>query len=512
MSRRIVWWLAAAALAGTACIDWVGAREAYCAGGGAGCPADAGPDAGLQDAGGMDAGDTDAGGEDAGADAGSDDAGTDAGAVDAGPVRLTFVVVVGDGGTTGRIEWFDGGLACDDVASPCAVDVARGADLEVRGEPGTWGVLTGFSGCDVDQPFGRCALTALADATITATFDRPNLLFVTSGGYPLGTFSREPDGGTNADVVARANTICADVAADAGLPGTFLAFLGRAGYDPTAASRIGAGRGWIRVDGRPVFDDLSLPGAAAAPLFPPALSERGDLIPINERIGTGMSRLGGVATNKNCNDFNSSQGSIHLASGFANMGGAAWFDDGAAQVGCGINFHLACFGIDRRVPVRVDRSRPTRLAFVTATAFIPGDGGLAAADALCAQEAVTEHGHDGGVFNAYLFEPGPVVPTARLGSSSVPWARPDGVVVVPLPALFRSSQGAIGPQAPLSNEDTARFWIGVANATCSGWTDGANTSQQPQLGRAWVSAGNWDSVIGAGRCNGTSNRLACFER
>ena len=175
---------------------------------------------------------------------------------------------------------------------------------------------------------------------------------------------------------------------------------------------------------------------------------------------------------------------------------------------CFGSYRLACFGVDRSVPVRLDRAMPTRLAFVSSP--WPVDGGVAAADTFCDAEAATAHGVDGGTFKAYLFT-GAGSPLDRLGSSSVvPWARPDGVVVVPDVSSFLAD--AVDLEAPLSNQQQY-FWIGaVAGGNCSNWNVG--DSSYPARGRSF-DAEAWDGANvndGFVMCSDTGTRLACFQR
>lgn len=451
------------------------------------------------------------GGDDAGED-GGEDGGEDAG-FDAGPppAQLTFAIDAGTAGASGRIEWADGGgLLCDLAQSPCVMTFDAGTLLQLRGVPAnTWDVLVGFSGCTAPV-HGRCDLTVSSDATVTAQFDRANLAFVTSGLLP-GGFARNPDGGANFEPIATANAFCAAHAADAGLPGTYLAFIGSTptSYNPTGAANIGRARGWLRVDGKPAFDQLRN-NAISNPLYPLVLTERGDPIPTGPaqpRVLTGMTTSG--VSIHHCSNY-TSMGPADLTVGAPSMGGQLWADLGWAHA-CFGTYRLACFGVDRQVPVRIDRAEPTRLVFVSSAWEV--DGGVAEADALCDAEAAAVH-QASGTFNAFLFRPPAADPRTRLnGLSSVPWARPDGVIVVPDVSTFLAD--AIDIAAPLTNQPGAYFWVGSSQNHCSSWTSASGAGNAVQRGRAFDSSANWDATDvndGFMWCNDTTTRLACFQR
>ncbi|GMU60602.1 MAG: hypothetical protein AMXMBFR34_23650 [Myxococcaceae bacterium] len=503
MKRRVILVLAVAA-GFVGCINWAGAEDEFCRENptAAGCEAylDAGSGGGGGGLGGGVGGGT-GGGVSGGTGGGGDpDAGTGGGTGGGGatgPSQVTLNVSVA-GGTTGQIMWLDGGVACP--AGTCTLVVDAGTELRLRGASGRFGVLTGFSGC-AQPAHGLCQLTVTGNPTITASFDRPNLVFVTSSTFPVGGFSL--DGG---DAIAYANSLCAFHAADAGLPGNFTAFLARPNplRDPFAA--VASARGWIRVDGKPAFDTLDV-GSAYNLLYPLVLTEQGARLTSGVPIATGLSAAGGVGNT--CGNFLATG---QLSVGSPTAGGTRWFaDNQGGPCPVAFNYHLACFGTDRSVPVQVDRTRPTRLAFITDAPWRV-DGGLSAADSACATTATNSYGADGGTFWALLSSSGMSNPFQRIGnpSSTVPWARPDGVIVGPNPMGLRAE--AVDVDAPLSNLG-AWFWVGASGLHCDGWTN-PSAGGNPPYGAAFESGSGWYPTfrIGPAVCGRTDLHLACFQQ
>src|SRR5437868_4155746 len=103
----------------------------------------------------------------------------------------------------------------------------------------------------------------------------PNIVFVTSTRYTA-----------NLGGLAGADAICQAHATDAGLPGTYRAWISTAAEAP--ATRFGGARGWARVDGKPFIDTLADLFSRQQIFFPPLLNENGVNV---------ASRYPGTATN-----------------------------------------------------------------------------------------------------------------------------------------------------------------------------------------------------------------------
>jgi hypothetical protein len=175
---------------------------------------------------------------------------------------------------------------------------------------------------------------------------------------------------------------CNAAAAEAGLPGEYRAWLSTAAS--YARERLSGGRGWMRPDGAPFADTID-DIAAGRILTPLLLDEFGqEVIPATagDAVATGTNPFGLLDPGSNCHDFANDQAG-NLTAGYTIATRDLW--TAATSVPCGIPMRLYCFGVDQNVPL----TRPAdlgKIAFVSAPDFLP-DQGLAAADAVCGQEA-----------------------------------------------------------------------------------------------------------------------------
>ena len=141
------------------------------------------------------------------------------------------------GGGTGAVS-LDGGPAC---ALPCTATLTAAAAhvVTATAEAGAWFEGWVGAGCG-----GRdaCALALSADVTLTARFQpEPNRVFVSS------VSTTGALGG-----LAGADAFCQGLATAAGLTGAFEALL-HDGVTP-GMDRLVGGRGFIGIDGAPIFD------------------------------------------------------------------------------------------------------------------------------------------------------------------------------------------------------------------------------------------------------------------
>lgn len=189
-----------------------------------------------------------------------------------------------------------------------------------------------------------------------------NYVFVTS------TFHIGDLGG-----IENADQICNERARDAGLPGTYRAYLATSTESPE--ERLGSSSGWLRPDRRPFVysrDDL----VSSLIRFPLLLDEHGRL---SEHVGQGL-RIG--STHQNCLDWTSADTSHRVPGGYVGLT-VRWNKGALGQRHT--EEPLYCFGIDHDAPIP-PVSVGGRLAFLTRGAVSP-DEGRDAADRLCADEA-----------------------------------------------------------------------------------------------------------------------------
>jgi len=162
--------------------------------------------------------------------------------------------------------------------------------------------LVCFAGCDDESTSvdaggadagGSDAGAAATDAGPGASDAGPRMLrmFVTSR-----SFSGDLGGRSGAD------GLCELVARDAGLEGRFVAFI--AGTQPggryTGHERVPADNVWYRVDGMPINDSWLTIRFNEPLLVAPNLDERGNPVPADAFVWTGIGRDGDPAIGEDC--------------------------------------------------------------------------------------------------------------------------------------------------------------------------------------------------------------------
>lgn len=194
---------------------------------------------------------------------------------------------------------------------------------------------------------------------------------------------------------------------------------------------------------------------------------------------TGSDELGQLAAGYNCSDWTVSGTTDSLHLGDIYGGAGAW--SGRAGSSCAQSWPIYCIGVGLQRGLQREWSTG-RVAFVSSSALPPG-GGLAAADALCAQEA----GNAGlpGSFKA-LLAAGGASAASRFSLQGDPWVRPDGVAIVD-----KAADLGVGRLiAPIDVSASAAYdfgggawaWAGAtstatpgdAASTCASWTSTAS--------------------------------------
>lgn len=372
----------------------------------------------------------------------------DGGDASDGLARITIESSGAIGGTIVGAE----GFSCSSTGG-CTLAVEPGTPVWFRGlaAPGTW--FAGWSGkCGGNF---NCEFIADGDLTIQADFAAlPNRVFVTS------TTTNGAFGG-----IAGADAICSARATAAGLSGTFIAYLS----DPTVnvATRLGASRGWVRIDGAP-FADLASELSTGKIVFPPRLDEQGTDLG-NVPVFTGSNA--GVTTAQHCIKWASALATevgsgtrTHLSSATRSSGGQT----------CDQQNRLLCVETGRNVQVRAYPDPDSPLAFMSRTLWTPG-AGRASADATCATDA-----SNAGLAGTFLAA---ISTTTESIESRFPagqtYRRIDGVRLSRSPGLFAADYIDVAPEldpfgALVSNDywtGTRRWAVtGQASDTCADWT------------------------------------------
>jgi hypothetical protein len=292
-----------------------------------------------------------------------------------------------------------------------------------------------------------------------------NIAFVTSTVHDPLTFGTDGAG---------ADAICAQTATAAGLAGDYRAYV--ATTSVPATDHLGNSRGWIRIDGKPVADQVTDLQSGHV-LYPLRVDENGDdLGPAMITVATGADLNGRASSSGNCGDWTGVNGSQY-AFGNPLASGADWVVSSTAL--CPNLAHLYCFGVGLSSPLEVTPPPGGRLAFVSVQSAMPASG-LAAADALCAGEAAAAQLP--GTFRA-LLSTSTASAMSRFDMSRPTWVRPDGVALADSPLAFANGDLTASPSITALGTETAAKAVMTGGppadpsmGSCADWTStAANT-------------------------------------
>ena len=431
----------------------------------------------------------------------------------------TYALTVSKLGTgTGTVTSSPAGITC---GGDCSEVYNHGTTVVLTATPttgtaATASVFAGWSGGGCTGT-GTCSVSMTGARSVTATFDRaPNVMFVTS------TTSMGALGG-----VTGADATCQSLAQAAGLVGggagqnaTFRAWLSSSSV--SAASQMGSASGWVRRDGRPVFNTVA-DIAAHRLIYPPRLDQNGNDVGEVQRVWTGTNASGTfsgsqclAATGASPWGGTSGTGTVGLASG-----NSAMFTSFGTPPGCTVQARLYCMGIDRTATV-TPTAQTGRFAF-TSTATFSANGGLAGADAICQSEA-TGAGLSGSYRALLATESATAI--SRFNTGGAPWIRVgDRVRLTPTAAALGTPGLKVVDTVPNVNAaGTVRFgdtllWTGAADPgtvalqgiSCANWTSLANKGQGGRAGDTGVV----DMWFGARVDQGTTceqpRRVICLQ-
>lgn len=340
------------------------------------------------------------------------------------------------------------------------------------------------SGADTGEEVG-------SSATGETMGPGPNVVFVSSTGM------------SPADVTpASADEFCSQLATDAGLSGTYVAWISTDEVD--AVERLGDARGWVRPDGQP-FVDRQTDLIEGRVLYPPVLDENGN--PKRGRVGLTATASDGTGSNYNCEnwtDFTDGYFSFGRPGGGAELWGAGFLRSCADPE----PVHLYCFGVDFTTPVEYQPVEG-RFAFVT-QAEAMGSAGIDAFDALCNQEA-----GGGGLPGSYralvATEAAPAFD--RFDTTGATWVNTLGVPlaesagILPDLAHLDAAPSLTAAGDPIGGE----YWTGasspnsVSGNTCSDWTSAEG------IGDFYYAAATTDWFDAPAHNCDASDRLLCLQ-
>lgn len=491
------------------------------------------------------------------ADASDANDANDAAVVDAGTVTLTLNVLVRPGATLTSIS-VNGTAVCSGgaCAGTITTPVPKLATITVHASPGA----------ENDAHFGGALCKGTADCQFVADADKSASLTVTAQNYVFATSTKHdgnfaalapaPTGGVG-DGLAGADALCKSLATQAGLPGTYVAWLSTP--EVSAIERIQTARGWINTHGDPVFDNpigtLGDPGINTGEMFyAVGYDESGAKVtPLSyEFVFTGTQGNGTRApdnfhSNGHCNRWTSNNGPA-ANYGFAFHGSQNWSDYDIRvidksfneQWSCSQQGRVYCFGISHATatakPVIPTRPAVSRRVFLSQT--VTAAMSTAAFDTACGSEASAMS--LGGAWSAYLST------TTQSATDRVPlladtsrggFYRLDGVPVFPsVGDLVRPNAAPRAAITQLADgsyllNDRGYAWTGVfgpANAptpaapgapgptsyTCADWTVATGSNGATGTASAVLpELLNGEGIIGLNyySCD-VPARFYCFER
>lgn len=417
-----------------------------------------------------------------------------------GPVLTVNFRPIG-AGVTGSIISNPPGISCTGPCTTSAVfPSGTVVQLTVTGVSGS--ALVGWLPTSCSGT--TCSVTMTSSQTVTYTATGNNIIFTTSAGFP-----------GNLGGLAGANAKCSTAAANAGLPGHYVAWLATTTTD--AQSGLGSARGWVRPDGLPFADTVGTSGGTTGLIngqvyYPPLLTELG--IPIESSFVYTGAAADGSWSGESCSDWASASSTVSGSVGASYGSGLSW-SIGGGGIACSSAGQMYCMGTDLAAPVSFS-AQTGRRAFVSKGNFDPSTG-IATADQLCQSEATSAGLPNASQFLAFI--PSTTASAfSRFSTSGANWVRPDGTQLTSSPSSFVPMAG-IDQHADGSYTSSAFYvWSGdgagtapgTSAKTCSGWTSSAGSGEVITVA---LSGTYWFSWNGSGitmACN-TSAPVYCLE-
>jgi hypothetical protein len=331
----------------------------------------------------------------------------------AAPTNTLTLSIGTIGPAKGTISSSPAGINC---TSNCSGSFDATSTVTLTATPDSGFLFRGWSGdC---SGLGTCMVKMDAAHNVTATFTAYNFMFVLSSKLAPSTIG----GLTGADMK------CNTAATAANLPGNYKAWLSTAAPAVNAKDRFPNAQSWVRPDGLPFAASIANLTQGKV-LYPPFLTETGATLAATEIVWTGTAGDGTADGTNTCGDWatTNGKGRFGVLSPPAFNPQTAWTGYNVSADctnSAGNMMHLYCLGTDLNNPLVIDTL--SRKAFVTPVGSFPGMNGVAIADTACATSGATF----GGSFKALLAtENASALSRFDTGPNSLPWARPDGVLI-----------------------------------------------------------------------------------
>ncbi len=325
-----------------------------------------------------------------------------------------------------------------------------------------------------------------------------NIVFVTSMQVKPGELGS----------IGAGDAVCNERAQAAGLKGTYVAWLSSSLID--AKDRLGGARGWVRVDGKPVADQIT-DLTSGVIWYPIVIDELGFSYASgsSDWVATGTLEDGTRHPLNNCEDWTSTVNIYKAQSGRMVSTYIQWTNDNAAA--CSSLAHLYCFGIDKSNALTITPVSGPR-AFVSTSWNI--GAGLASADMRCQNDA-TAAGL-AGTFQAFLATT-TTTAASRFASDGAVWVGGDGLpIAASRTAMFADNFDRPVHMTAAGARALVNVWsgsmlpssVGSASDTCQNWSSNSAST----FGVFALSADAGDRAFGSAviACS-TVSRVMCLQ-
>lgn len=383
----------------------------------------------------------------------------------------------------GRVTSDPPGIDCPGT---CTASFAAGSSVKLTASAEQGHVFLGWDAwtCSTEAD----CIVPVGATPIAARFTgKYNVAFTASAAMRDGAFG-----------VINADAQCNQLAARAGLPGTYVAWLSTSSSD--AKTRIGNASGWITTAGLPFARDRAALLAADIK-YPAQWDEARNQIGVPLYTGTSKS---GAHTGYSCGNWTSTSG--YTEAGYSDAVNQYFATGTGTALSCGAPAHVLCLGVDHQTPVDV-LAHSGRVVFLSSP-WRSGNG-IADADATCQRGAAAASRT--GTYRAFLAtSSGP--PESRMNLDGAPWVTVDGLRLVATPDQLGSGLLTTIDMNAKGDWGWGYMFVGRADENCNNWTDTATSSNVRAGINYRASAGIWDSGIRDPiNCSGGS-LVYCFEQ
>lgn len=416
---------------------------------------------------------------------------TDPGAVSLGtafyrvnPTRFPLAVTkTGTGTVTSSPAGINCGASCT-----ASFDTGASVTLQARTVNGSNAFFSGWTGDCASAGSSRdCTVSMTQSRTVGATFSAMtnNVIFASSRTY-IGALAI----GSVANADSECNTLATAAGINDAAGNGFIAFISSS--TSNAFQRLSpTPRGWVRMDGKPVFDSQA--AITAGQIWHPInRNEFGQVVTSDGYVATGMNGDGSTAA-LTCMDW-SGAGSFG-AFGNVNNGPGAWIQEN--NFGCNFTLRLYCMGKTKTVALTpAPFAGPAKYLFVSNATVGPNSvTGPAEFDAVCNAEKPA----GSGTFKALVASTGSAA--SSLVSSTTNYMTIQRLFIgtgaeITSASFFASGAGMwehsnfsfptpTGPLARVYTGSASPVALGSAQTTCNDWgsTMGNGTYGLYQMGR-----------------------------